>query len=163
PVSSNYDITADQPGDPSATTSAQFVAPGSLASKGAGYSWIVAILPEIEEQTLFQTIANNSNKFTISAFNVAIVNGAAGTAQPHCATVQLKAFICPSFAGDPVVDTSGRVTGNAGTGAVETGTVPPLYTGAISTNNGGQGIAITNYNAMAGTHLDSVGPASGGF
>jgi len=163
PVSSNYDLTADQAGNPANTTNAANVAPGSAPSAGAGYSWIVEILPEIEEQTLFQTISNNSNKFTTSAFNNAIVNGPAGSAQPHCATVQLKAFICPSFAGDPIIDTSARVTGSAATGAVETGMVPPTYTGGVGALNGGSGIAITNYNAILGTHIDSIGPASGGF
>jgi prepilin-type N-terminal cleavage/methylation domain-containing protein len=163
PCSSNYDLTADQAGNNAATTNAANVAPGSAPSAGAGYSWICEILPEIEEQTLFQTISNNSNKFTVSAFNAAIVNGPAGAAQPHCATVQLKAFICPSFAGDPIIDTSGRVTGSAATGAVETGQVPTNYNPGVGSLNGGQGIAISNYNAMLGTHLDSVGPASGGF
>jgi len=171
PISSNYDLTADVAGDGSATTNAVNSAPGSFLSKGAGYSWIVMILPEIEEQTLFQTISNNSNKFTASAFgntpplNPPIVNGPSGSAQPHVATVQLKAFICPSFAGDPVIDLSGRVTGNAGTGAVETGQYPtPQYgTGGVGGINGGQGIAITNYNAILGTHIDQVGPGAGGF
>jgi len=156
-------LTPDQAGNNAATTGAANVAPGSAPSAGAGYSWIVMILPEIEEQTLFQTISNNSNKFTISAFNNAIVNGPAGTAQPHCATVQFKAFLCPSFAGDPSIDTSARVTGNAATGAVETGTVPTTYNPGVGSLNGGQGIAITNYNAMLGTHLDLIGPAAGGF
>src|SRR5262249_54321239 len=129
----------------------------------AGFSWIVMILPEIEEQTLFQTISNNSNKFTVAAFNAAIINGPAGAAQPHCATVQLKAFICPSFAGDPIIDVSPRVTGSAATGQVETGLVPTTYNPGVGLTAGGQGIAITNYNALLGTHLDSVTGPSGSF
>jgi prepilin-type N-terminal cleavage/methylation domain-containing protein len=152
PVSSNYDTTADQAGNPAATTSPAAVAPGSAPSAGAGFSWIVQILPEIEEQTLFQTISNNSNKFTISAFNTAIVNGPLNSGQPHCNTVQLKAFICPSFAGDPTIDMSQRVQGTAT--AVETGEKCANYNANM---------AITNYNAMAGTHIDSIAAASGGF
>jgi prepilin-type processing-associated H-X9-DG protein len=37
---------------------------------------------------------------------------------------------------------------------VETGTLPPNYAGGIATGNGAKGIAITNYNAIVGTHID---------
>src|SRR5215471_13899664 len=49
PISTNFDPTSDIPGDPSPTTDAAHQAPGSAPSSGAGYSWIVMILPEIEE------------------------------------------------------------------------------------------------------------------
>jgi hypothetical protein len=115
------------------------------------------ILPQIEEQALFQTISSNSDKFVAPAFSTAIVNGPLNSPAPHCATVRLKAFLCPSFAGDPVIDTSPRRVGSAATSAIETGACPANYIPS-NTNaagvNGGQGLAITNYNAMAGTHLD---------
>src|SRR5262249_26883393 len=148
-ISSNWDQVADVAGD-STTPPANASAPGSAAIKAAGYSWIVMILPQIEEQELFQTISNNSDKFVTPAFSTAIVNGPLNSPAPHCATVRLKAFLCPSFAGDPVIDTSPRVTGSAATGRIETGQIPTNYNPGVGNSNGGQGIAITNYNAMAG-------------
>ena len=167
PISSNTDATADQPGSTTATTSATNTTPGSAASAGAGYSWIVFILPEIEEGNLYQTISNNSSKFTLSAFNSQVQNGnptaPATISYPHCSTVQLKAFICPSFSGDATLDTSARVTGAAASSTVETGTIPATYTGAISTQAGGTGIALTNYNAMLGTHINNDAAAQAPF
>src|SRR5262252_5574226 len=70
PISSNYDLTPDAPGTPDNVKQGTISNPaGALASNQSGYSWIVMILPEIEEQTLFQTISNNSNKFTVPAFS----------------------------------------------------------------------------------------------
>ncbi|HEY2760292.1 MAG TPA: DUF1559 domain-containing protein [Pirellulales bacterium] len=157
-ISSNTDATADKAGDSTTTTnSTSATAPGSALSSGAGYSWIVFILPEIEEGPLYQTISNNSTKFTVSAFSSLLVNGPPNsTGVQHCATVQLKAFICPSFSGDPTLDTSTRTPGTTTT--IETGTIPSNYTQPFSTNNGATGLGITNYNAMLGTHID-VGPA----
>ena len=154
PISSNYDLTPDNIGTATPAPPAG-QAPGSAASVVAGYSWIVFILPEIEEGTLYQAIANNSTKFTAPAFSNTIVNGASGSASPHAATVQLKAFLCPSFSGDPVVDQS---TATTGTASVQ-GTGQPVTTYEISTSmpggvNNGTGIAITNYQAMLGTHID---------
>ena len=97
PISSNFDATADMPGNAIGLTTG---APGSNSSSAAGYSWIVLILPEIEEGTLYQTIANNSTKFMANAFNPVIINGPLGTPNTsHVSTVQLKAFLCPSLAG----------------------------------------------------------------
>jgi hypothetical protein len=119
------------------------------------------ILPEIEEATLYQTIANNSKKFTLSAFSKEIVNGVAGAAAPHCVTVELNEFQCPDFTGGSTIDTSPRTEGAEG-GAIETGTLPPNYARYDWHQNPQAwrtGIAITNYNAMLGTHIDDVGPA----
>ena len=163
PISTNYDVPgvgggqADLPGTPSSPAAGTVSNPaGALGSNQSGYSWIVLILPEIEEQTLYQTISNNSNKFTIPAFSNLVINGPPGSATNHCATVQLKPFLCPSFAGDPVIDTSGRVMGQPN-GNIETGTCPVGYspTGVASIGTpASQGVAITNYNAMLGTHVD---------
>src|SRR5215831_16030927 len=63
PITSNTDTTPDVPGQspgigtPSNTTTS---GPGTALNNNAGYSWIVFILPEIEESTLYQTISNNS-------------------------------------------------------------------------------------------------------
>jgi len=158
PVSTNSDPLPDIPGDPTATTPSGGSSPGTALSPGAGYSWIVMILPDIEQQTLFQTISDNSNKFATSGFDPALLSGPPRSSQPHAATIQLSEFICPSFTGDPVIDTSKRTVGVAG-GAIETGSAPPNYIGGLATANGAGGIAITNYNAILGTHIDGAGPA----
>ena len=149
PIDSNYDTTADQVGQPGSSAG---TAPGSATNAFAGYSWIVFILPEIEEGTLYQTIANNSTKFTAYAFAPVIVNGTSGSTTPHVCSVQLKAFLCPSFSGDPIVDSISA----AGTGtATSPGTGQPVTNYQTSgTLNMGTGTAITNYNAMLGTHID---------
>ena len=126
-------------------------APGSAANASAGYSWIVFILPEIEEGTLYQTIANNSTKFTAYAFATVDRNGSSGSTTPHCSTVQLKAFLCPSFSGDPVVDMSATVDGDSHV-ARHRPTGNQLHV-AWHANNG-TGVALTNYQAMLGTHID---------
>jgi hypothetical protein len=126
---------------------------GATASPGAGYSWIVEILPEIEEQALFQNISINSNKFSLPAFSPVVINGAPGGGAPHASTLQLERFRCPSCAGGPVVDVSPRMIGVAG-GAIETGSAISNYVGGIATASGSTGIAITNYNAILGTHVD---------
>jgi prepilin-type N-terminal cleavage/methylation domain-containing protein len=148
PICSNYDATPDQIG---LAGSSAGTAPGSAANAFSGYSWIVFVLPEIEEGTLYQTIANNSTKFTAYAFATSIVNGSSGSTTPHCSTVQLKAFLCPSFSGDPVVDMSAAVVASP----TSPGTGQPVtnYT-APGTLNNGTGVALTNYQAMLGTHID---------
>jgi hypothetical protein len=155
PISSNMDPVPDVPGDPTATSSAWR---GEANSPGAGRSWIVQILPEMEEQVLYQIISNNSVKLTRPAFDPAIVNGPWGSARPHVATVQLKQFVCPSSAGDLVLDTLPRIVG-APAGQIETGSAPPNYVGGVAAANGAKGIAVTSYNAILGTHIDDVGPA----
>jgi type II secretory pathway pseudopilin PulG len=160
PISTNIDAVPDIPGDPTATTDPANPAPGSAPSPGAGYSWLVLISPELGS-CAYQTIYNNSQGFTLPAFSPSILSGTTDSALPHIATQQIDLLRCPSFSGDPVVDTSPRTAGGPlGTGtAIETGTVPPNYVGGIATANGATGIAITNYNAILGTHIDDIGPA----
>jgi prepilin-type N-terminal cleavage/methylation domain-containing protein len=156
PITSNYDTTPDTAGTPGAIVSNP---PGSQLNAFAGYSWIVQILPEIEEQTLFQTISSNSLKFSIYAFDNRVINGTSPGTANHCSTVQLKAFICPSFAGDPVLDISGRTAGGAN-GPPETGSVPATYPVAAAIGSPvSQGVALTNYNAVLGTHIDQPQPS----
>jgi len=157
PISSNIDSVPDIPGDASAPLSRPS-AKGSADSPSAGFSWVVWILPEIEEAKLYQAIANNSNSFNDPAFSPGIVNGPSGNSAQHAATVQLSVFRCPSFSGGPVLDAAPRTIG-APSGPIETGSIPPNYLTAIATANGAAGIAITNYNAFLGTHIDDVGPA----
>jgi len=159
PISTNSDPVPDVPGDASPTSDATHPQPGTAPSPGAGFSWTVLILPELQEsEPSCSLFANASRTFSLPAFSPNITTGPPGAASPHPATVQLKALHCPSFSGGLVVDPSPRTVG-AAAGPIETGTVPPNYVGGIATAGGAKGIAITNYNAILGTHIDDIGPA----
>jgi prepilin-type N-terminal cleavage/methylation domain-containing protein len=62
----------------------------STASLG-GYSWIVAILPFLEETNLYTNLSSNSSRLN-SGFTSSLNNGQAQTSLPQ--------LVCPSFAGD---------------------------------------------------------------
>jgi prepilin-type N-terminal cleavage/methylation domain-containing protein len=68
---------------------------GQGTSSGAGttggYSWIVMILPFLEETNLYTQISSNSNRMN-SGFTASINNTQAQTSLPQ--------LVCPSFAGD---------------------------------------------------------------
>ena len=161
PISTNFDPTPDVPGDATVFPGA-LQAPGSASTSAAGYSWMVLILPEINEAALYQSIAANSVKFTLPAFAPQVMSNFPNNPAPHAATVQLPQYLCPEFTGGPAVDTAPRVAGVAG-GDIETGSAPPNYVAGIATANGAKGIAMTNYNAMLGTHIDNHGPLVGLF
>jgi prepilin-type N-terminal cleavage/methylation domain-containing protein len=140
------DVTPDAPGNATDTSSAAQPLPGNANVAGAGYSWIVFILPDIEETALYTTISTNSQqtgmgKFTKGAFNATIVNGTLGAAVPHVATVQIAMFSCPSFAGDKTA---------LSTGSDESGVAAIAAYNTAGALNSGTGCGITNYQAMAG-------------
>ncbi len=153
PISSNIDTTPDVPGDAPADLT-QPASPGSAKSSAAGYSWMVFVLPDIEEVILYQSTVTTSKKFILPAFSPKIESNAVpGQPSQHPATAQLAAFLCPSYSGARFIDTSPRTAG-VEYGDRETGSVPPNYVDSVATANGAKGIAITNYNAIAGTHID---------
>jgi hypothetical protein len=119
---------------------------------------MVLILPEFS-CTLYQSIYISSKQFTVPAFSTSVDPDNGATIR-HPATLDpTYAIRCPSFAFDEVLDTSRRTAGVAG-GAMETGTIPPNYSGGIVTAKGAQGIVISNYNAMLGTHIDTAADAN---
>jgi prepilin-type N-terminal cleavage/methylation domain-containing protein len=149
-VAPNPAFTVQTPGAGNQTLA---TGPGQNTGGMAGYSWAVLILPQLEESALYQNISTNSSKFLYAAFNTSVINGSAGAAAPHVATVQLKQFQCPSFAGDPTLDMS---TGTATAGVPTTGSPVTAYN-AVGTIGGGTGVALSNYTAMAGTHTYGSG------
>src|SRR5262245_1233308 len=63
PISSNLDSTPDIPGDaPAALTGTP---PGTAEISAAGYSWIVFLLPQFQETTLYTAIGTNSQRFAL--------------------------------------------------------------------------------------------------
>jgi len=148
---------ADVPGNPSAGVGANPPpsTPGSFPGVESGYSWMVEILPDIEESTLYQSISTTSSKFTKSAWGNAILASAVGSVtpiptadatHPHPATVTINGFICPSFSGDRTV----------GPDAVVTAIVPLAFSNVFSGGPAG----LTNYSALAGTHFAAVAGGS---
>ncbi len=90
--------------------------------QGDGYSWIVQILPYIEELTLYnkltQASAGKTGKLRDAAFSLAnVVNpggGAAGSdMNPYAWQAQIQVLQCPSFPGESEV-TGGSVDGATG-------------------------------------------------
>jgi len=83
---------------------------------GTHYSWLVKILPFIEEDAMYKQISNISAKFSRPANDRLIlvslpVGGAAAGNGPPMA-VQFQALRCPSYSGEP---NSGGTTGGSGT------------------------------------------------
>ena len=83
------------------STQIRGVAPGSVPSAdnpGAGYSWIVAILPYMEETTLHKSIERESKNFTLPPFDPSVKPPpyAFANTPPSFAAIDLDALRCPS-------------------------------------------------------------------
>lgn len=111
------------------------------SQQGDGYSWIVQLLPFMEETPLFQKLQQGSEKLQKPAFSQANTTDPSNTAAniPFVWESKIEVLRCPSFPGD------------------ETTSVAPFD--QRDTTAGG-GVAVGNYIAMASTHyFDS--PADG--
>jgi type II secretory pathway pseudopilin PulG len=154
PIASNLDLVPDVPGDATAATPNSEA--GTSATSAAGYSWLVFILPEIEESdgfmAVYQSFVASSNKFRESAFSQTNVIGPLGGTSPHWSLAQPRELQCPSFTDGSAVDVSPRTIG--GPGILETGTLHPNYPAQFGSNT--NQIGITNYHAIAGTHIDQT-------
>jgi hypothetical protein len=117
-------------------------------ASAAGYSWMVMILPYLEEQDLFDDIVAASDDFRYEAFSTSGMRGKpfalTGSGGGHFAAVQLDLFRCPNFHGNRV-STAAR-----GTAAVAIGPYAKLHN--TSTRLAG-GVAISNYFALSASHL----------
>jgi prepilin-type N-terminal cleavage/methylation domain-containing protein len=146
---------------PVLTTPAQTARCGSqtAGSSVTGYSWIVLILPYLEENNLYKAISTGSNRFTISTgpFTNTIVNGTNLT--QHVSFVTLSAFVCPSWAGDGY--TNGNTTIDVGTTAGAPAGYGASEYAAVDSSPTPSGIAghvaPTNYKAVVGTHMKDSG------
>ena len=172
---------ASNQGNATRVASVWWPAPGSAADTGtapsvgyttdagstkatAGYSWIVRLLPFMEEIPAFNAISKASRKFTADAFTPYNVegneDGAGGeifsvtyssqgkTFAKHFAAIQFDELSCPSYAGTVTVAPSqyaGKPVGN-----------PPAAYGYPDGKNLGSPPAlatITNYVALSATHF----------
>ncbi len=145
--------------------------PGAIqANSGApqaGYSWMVRLLPYIEQTVMFNNISSASNKFTFPAMLIrgglggATVPGApnglglrfnsGGPAaapwwRPFC-TQELDEIRCPSYAGETISELQPYAQ-------YKTAAMPEW--GMWQNNNPpppSWGVQVTNYKAMTATHM----------
>ncbi len=157
-TTSSNDATADVPADP--TGPAGSPSNSATTSKGAGFSWVVLVMPHMEESTLYQTIVSNSDKFSQPAFGTSYqsttspkwIGLSTGNFGPHASTAQISGLICPSFSGDRIVDVS--VQPAPGNPAAFTRPVRHrAAAAAVLTGQAAQGVGMTNYNLFVGTDI----------
>ena len=129
---------------------------GSQNGAQSGYSWMVALLPFIEQNTPYNQLAQASKKFRYPAFQMAggpTGNGCRWNAYPgggagnawwrHFSTIELDEVICPSFAGEPQSGHPNYVQYSSGNQSPAP-TPPP---------NEPWNVIITNYKAVCATHF----------
>lgn len=148
---------------------------GATPGKMTGWSWVVRILPYLEESNLYKNIDINSSQFSVDPlagsrsnapagpFDKAIVNGAA--TYQHGSCVPLSQLVCPSWSGD--ANTNGTTTIDATDVPVTGKALPsgaPEYAKLKSmepTTGAPPGFVDlpgpTNYKAIVGTHLATAG------
>jgi prepilin-type N-terminal cleavage/methylation domain-containing protein len=141
--------------DRNATTS---VAANNAASTlRAGYSWIFHVLPYMEEGAMYNNISANTSKFQLGPFSAGTPGTGPGAwsgqnqSGTHASNVVISPLLCPSFGGGNTVET--------GTLSAATPSTAPVYANIPSA---GLKVALTNYKAMAGTHLVTNMPATSG-
>ena len=114
------------------SATAQTFNTSSTATTPAGFSWIVHVLPYMEENNLYNILSQNTNRFArgIVPFGPTVL----GAGSSHASTTQLPGLLCPSFGGQGVVQ-------------MQTGSnFKSILAGSVPYNQ----IAITNYKAMTG-------------
>jgi prepilin-type N-terminal cleavage/methylation domain-containing protein len=123
----------------------------SPAATASGYSWIFHILPYMEEGAFYNSVSNNTNKFQFGPFSVgrAATAGGAWSGQnwqgTHAAAVVISQLICPSSGGGSTVESTA-------TGPTTGLSFAPEYQ-TFEASIAGAKVALTNYKAMAGTHI----------
>jgi len=148
------------------TTSIHIAAPGCTAPGiEAGYSWIVNILPQLDEGTLYDKITRNSDWKSKPAFGHSITATGKpldGKDSKHLCTYPIKVLVCPSFSGDVYIYNHHFAA--AAPNAESAPTSPwKDFEGIDSFDPRGYGPAISNYVAISATHLEcmfSAGPKS---
>jgi prepilin-type N-terminal cleavage/methylation domain-containing protein len=137
-----------------------------------GYSWIVFILPMLEETNLYNSISQNSARFTDPKGPFDNINVYGSATYQHVSCVSLPALICPSWGGDgytnsnTTIDVGTSVGAPAGYGASEYANVDSNAPGTGVNAFKGK-VGVTNYKAMVGTHISTTGARhiveNGGF
>ena len=127
----------------------------TIAAGDSGYSWLVQLLPFIEEGVLYDKMARISGQFkNAPAFATTMVDQspAVGTSKSttrHFATTSIAIFLCPSFSGEKYVPQDATVS---------------AYDKLAGTDNSGNpySVAISNYVPMSASHIACMGPPPSG-
>jgi prepilin-type N-terminal cleavage/methylation domain-containing protein len=137
----------------------------TLGAGESGYSWMVRLLPFIEQTVAYTNMSNASNKFAYPAMilkggqtgtgatgGIGLRYNSGGTAAApwwrHFATLELEEVRCPSFAGEPISEHDNYQaykTQNApeyGSWTASGRPTPPAW-----------GVSVTNYKAVCATHM----------
>jgi len=131
--------------------------PGSTAAstQRTGYSWLFHILPYMEEGAIYNTISTNTSKFQAGPFDPLAAVGAAGSV--HASKYNIQQLVCPSSGGGGAVATATGLNASNSHAteylAIQSGALVPSGTAP----------AITNYVAMAGTHMVNNMPINNGM
>ena len=104
---------------------------GDMSLGGAvnQYSWVVRLLPFIEEDTLYKSISARSNKFSTGSQGITIPAPSGPNANPG--RIRLGQFICPSFSGEPETPNSNVAQANQATNYVA---IPATTTAKLAAN-----------------------------
>ena len=152
-----------------ATPSVGYTTDAGTTQATAGYSWIVKILPYMDEAPLYNNISPASAKFTADAFTPYDVEATANgmkTGQPFCVTytsggvtiskhfaaVQFDPVNCPSFSGTATVAPS-QYAGKP------SARPPAAYgnpAGSKLLGSRSEYATISNYVALAATHFSCM-------
>ena len=143
---------------------------GSTAVTSSGYSWIVHILPYMEQSNLYNAIRSKSTandtsatpnvtkSFAVSPFSPLLLVGTGASIAPpltlHASSVVMPALMCPTFPGESKVETVSQGTGVEKSFATD---YNGLTTYVNTVGSGEAYIGITNYKASVGTHLTATG------
>jgi prepilin-type N-terminal cleavage/methylation domain-containing protein len=130
------------------------VAPTAIGNAGnppqmAAFSWIVKILPYIEESAMYNEISSDSGRFKLPpagkapfAQDMRVGNNA--TAQNlHFSQVSIATLLCPSFSGEPYSDNAAPAQAYA-----QINPKTDIITGRPV------GVALTNYVTFAATNKE---------
>jgi prepilin-type N-terminal cleavage/methylation domain-containing protein len=124
-------------------------APGATSPR-AEYSWIVRVLPYLEEANLYNEISSDSNRFRNNPGSLA----PQGAMDPnmkvaanglHFSSVSIPALLCPSFSGEPFSDAKPP----AGEYSKVMPKVDPITGKPV-------GVALTNYVTITATNKEFV-------
>ena len=134
------------PGSGSAATRAGFRTTPGTAS---GYSWIVMILPYLEEIALTQSIETASQNYTLDGWSSSKSFDFLPTGGQHVSTVPLDEVICPSYGGPMISTASSGIPSISVAGYTLPATgYGPFYD---ATTSPPRGVQITNYVALSAT------------
>jgi len=125
----------------------------AASNQGSGFSWLFHILPFMEEGAFYNNVSNNTNKFQFGPFSIGTTAAAGGAWSgqgfqgTHAAAVNIGQLVCPSSGGGSAVETvnNGPTSGLSWSSEYATFQNNPLLNGAR--------VGVTNYKAMAGTHM----------